>query len=84
MPAGGLPLLQVGRVATAVQGDLLLREVQFQHLGDRAHEELAVVADDDRARAEAGDEALQAFQSVEVEVVGGLVEEEDVVPGEQQ
>lgn len=84
VPAGGLPLLQVGRVATAVQVDLLLREVQLQHLGDRTHQELAVVADDDGARAQAGHEALQALQSVEVEVVGGLVEQEDVVAGEEQ
>lgn len=42
------------------------------------------MADDDRARAQAGHEALQALQSVEIEVVGGLVEQEDVVAGEEQ
>lgn len=42
------------------------------------------MADDDGARAQAGHEALQALQSVEVEVVGGLVEQEDVVAREEQ
>ena len=37
------------------------------------------MADDDDARPRAGDEALELLQAVEVEVVGGLVEQEDVV-----
>lgn len=84
VPARGLALLQVGRVATAVQVDLLLGEVELQHLGDRAHQELAVVADDDGPGPQPRDEALQALQAVEVEVVGGLVQQEDVVAGEEQ
>lgn len=84
MPAGPLALLQVGRVAAAVQVDLLLGEVEFKDLGDRAHQELAVVADDDRAGAQPGDVPFQPFQTVQVEVVGGLVEQEDVVAGEQE
>ncbi|CAL9628649.1 hypothetical protein SUDANB21_06041 [Streptomyces sp. enrichment culture] len=42
------------------------------------------MADDDRAGAQAAHEPLQAFQAVQVEVVGGLVEQEDVVAGQQQ
>lgn len=81
---GGVALFEIRLVATAVQRDLLLNQVEFEDLGDRAGEELAVVADDDGPGAQAGDEALQALQTVQVEVVGGLVEEEDVVAGEQQ
>ena len=47
-------------------------------------EELAVVADDDDAGAGAGDEPLELVQAGEVEVVGRLVEQQDVVPGQQQ
>lgn len=84
VPTGRLALLQVGLVAAAVEVDLVLGEVEFEDLGDRAGEELAVVADDHRARAQAGDEAFESFQAVQVEVVGGLVEEEDVVAGEEE
>lgn len=42
------------------------------------------MTDDDRAGAEPGDVPLEPFQAVEVEVVGGFVEQEDVVTGEQQ
>lgn len=42
------------------------------------------MADDDRAGAQPCDESLQPFQAVQVEVVRRLVEQEDVVPGEQQ
>ncbi len=84
MAPGPLALLQVRGVAAAVGVDLLLREVQFDDAADRAGQELAVVADQDRAGAQAGDELLQPGQAVQVEVVGGLVQQEDVVAGEQQ
>jgi hypothetical protein len=84
VPTCHVPLLQVRLVAAAVEVDLVLGQVEFEDLGDRAGEELAVVRHDDRARAQAGDEAFEALQAVEVQVVGGLVEEEDVVAGEQE
>ena len=59
VPAGDVPLLQVGLVAAAVEVDLLLGEVEFEDLGDGAGQELAVVADDDRAGAQALHEALR-------------------------
>ncbi|CAM5673088.1 hypothetical protein SFUMM280S_09418 [Streptomyces fumanus] len=71
VPAGHLAFLQVGVVAAAVEVDPLLGEVEFEDLGDGAGEELAVVADDDRAGAQAGDEPFEAFQAVQVEVVVG-------------
>ncbi|CAM5731832.1 hypothetical protein STENM223S_02795 [Streptomyces tendae] len=84
MPAGHLALLQVGVVAAAVEVDLPLGEVEFEDLGDRAGEELAVVADDDGPGAQAAHEPFEAFEAVQVEVVGRLVEQEDVVAGQQQ
>jgi hypothetical protein len=42
------------------------------------------VAHDNRPRPQASDEPLEPVEPVEVEVVGRLVEEEDVVPGQQQ
>ena len=84
MPAGDLPLVQVGLVAAVVDAHLLLGEVQLDHPGDGAGEELAVVADQHDAGAQAGDERLQLVQPGEVEVVGRLVEQQDVVAGEQQ
>jgi hypothetical protein len=82
--AGARPLGEVGVVPTVVDADLLLDQVQLHHPGDRAGEELAVVADDHYRRAQPGDEALKAFQAVEVEVVGGLIEQQRVIAGQQQ
>ena len=42
------------------------------------------MADHDRPRGQAADEPLQPVQAVQVEVVGRLVEQEHVVPGQQQ
>ncbi len=84
MRTGPLALLQIGVVAAAVEVDLLLRQVEFEDLGDGPGQELAVVADHDGARAQALHEPLQALQTLQVQVVGRLVEQEDVVAGEQQ
>ena len=84
VPAGHLALDQIGVVAAVVHPDQLLGEVELDDAGHGAGEELAVVADDDDARPRAGDETLELLQAVEVEVVGGLVEQEDVVAGQQQ
>ena len=60
-------------------GDL----VELEHARDRALEEGAVVRDDHRAAGPLGDEPLQPRQAVEVEVVGRLVEQQDVEAREQ-
>ena len=57
--------------------------VQLEDAGDGAVQEGAVVRDDDGRARQPGDEPLQPVQAGEVEVVGGLVEEEDVEPGQQ-
>jgi len=41
------------------------------------------MGDDDESAAAAVQEVLQPFEAVEVEVVGGLVQEHDVEPGQQ-
>ena len=84
MSALHLPLGQVGVVAAAEQGHLLLGQVEFEDLGGRAGQELAVVADDDQAGPLAQDELLEPLQPVEIEVVGRLVEQVEVVPAQQQ
>ena len=84
MPPAALALLEVRGVAAAEQVDLLLREVELQHLGDGPLEELPVVADQRRPGPQPGHELLEPPQTVEVEVVGRLVQQEDVVPAEQQ
>ena len=80
---GGRAQLQVAGPAAAVLrrgvGDL----VDLEHARDRALEEGAVVRDDHGAAGALGDEALQPCQAVEVEVVGRLVEQQDVEAREQ-
>ena len=80
---GGRAQLEVARPAAAVLrrgvGDL----VDLEHAGDRAGEERAVVGDDHGAAGALGDEALEPGEAVEVEVVGRLVEQQDVEAAEQ-
>ena len=78
------PFLEVRLVAAAEDVDLSLGEVELDDPGDGPGEELPVVADDDDPGPLSPDEGLQPVEAVEVEVVGRLVEEEDVVAGEQQ
>ena len=83
MAGGGRAQLEVAGPAAAVLrrgvGDL----VELEHARDRALEEGAVVGDDHRAAGALGDEPLQPRQAVEVEVVGRLVEQQDVEAREQ-
>ena len=84
VPAGHLPLDEIGVVAAVVHADQLLGEVELDHTGDGPREELAVVADQDDPGPRAGDEALELVEAGEVQVVGGLVEQQHVVAGQQQ
>ena len=83
MAGGGRAQLEVAGPAAAVLrrgvGDL----VELEHARDRALEEGAVVRDDHGAAGALGDEPLQPRQAVEVEVVGRLVEQQDVEAREQ-
>ena len=57
--------------------------VEVQHPGDRLVEQLEVVADDEQGAAVGAQEAEQPVAGVVVEVVGGLVEHEQLAAGEE-
>ena len=63
VPSGGRPLLEVGVVAAAVDRDPVLGQVELEDPGHAAGEELAVVADQHHAAAEAADEAPRAARA---------------------
>jgi hypothetical protein len=84
VPSRGRPLLEVRRVTTTEHGHLLLHPVELDDAVDGPGEELPVMAHEHGASPKPVDEPLQPVQSVEVQVVRRLVEQEDVVPGEQQ
>ena len=84
MAPGRLPLVEIalppaGEVARPV-GEL----VELDHVRHRAGEKRAVMAHQDHRGVEPGHPALDPVEPVEIEVVGRLVEQEDVEPGEQQ
>ena len=58
--------------------------VDLGDVGDRAFEERAVMADECHGSLEAEYPPLQPVQSIEVEIVGRLVEQHDIEPREQQ
>ena len=77
-----LPFLEVEGIVARVLGDLPVRE-----LGDGGHhavEEIAVVRDDDDRAGIAFEVAFEPVDAVDVEVVRGLVEEEDVGAAEEE
>ncbi len=76
--------LQVVRVATGVGCDRVRDVVQFQHRRDHRVQEGAIVRDDENRATVLTDKALQPEQGITVEVVGGLVQEEQVGPACQQ
>ena len=89
---GGAPLVlgagaHVLRVGAAVlderAGRRLARTVEMEDAGDRLVEQLEVVADHEQGAAVAAQEPEQPFLGVDVEVVGRLVEEQDVAAGEE-
>ncbi len=84
MAPGDRALLEERVVAAVVDAHLVLGEVELDHAGDAPGEELAVVRDQHDAAAEALDERLEPGEPVEVEVVGGLVEEHHVEAAQQQ
>jgi hypothetical protein len=77
-------LFEERRVAAAVGDDTLQAAVDLDHLGDRARQELAVVADQHRRRLQVLHELLEPVEPVDVEVVGRLVEQVGVVARQQQ
>ena len=70
--------MQVGVVTPGVQRDLVRELVELDHLGDDTTEELAIVAHQGDSALGGGDEPFEPIEAVEVEVVGRLVEQQDV------
>src|SRR5581483_10637073 len=76
-------LVEVGGPATFEASGAVRALVELDDAGDRAFEERTIVRHDDRATGERVAELLEPFESGEVQVVGGLVEEEHVELREQ-
>ena len=73
------PLAAGGQVAgVAVVVDVALAPVELEDAGGDPVEDVAVVGDEHQPAAEAGQAVLQPGDGVDVEVVGGLVEHEQV------
>jgi len=79
--AAALLLGEVMRVVSLVKRDLPVR--QFGNHGDDLVEEDTVVGDRDDRPGVVLQPALQPFEAFRVEVIGRLVEEHDVRPGEE-
>ena len=82
--AGESPFVEVGAPSALVAGERVGVVVDLGDRGDRALEERPIVRHDHQRRVEAEDEPLEPVEAVEVEVVGRLVEQEDVEPRQQQ
>ena len=74
--AGSRPLLPI-LIAAGDDVDLA-RAVEAEGDGDGSVEEVAVVADDEDGAVIVGDHLLEQVEGLEVEVVGRLVEDEQV------
>jgi len=78
VPAGRRPFLQVGRPSSSEQASRMVVLIDLQYRLHGGVEKGAVVRDDDHAPRPLRHHGLEAAQAVEVEVVGGFVEEGDV------
>ena len=81
--AGGRPVVEVGLPAAGVGGGRVVVLVELDDVGDDTFEEGAVVAHHHEGLVAGEDEALQPVETVEVQVVGRLVEEEHVEARQQ-
>ena len=74
------PALQVGLVIGVIAFEPLDVSVAFEceNVGGDAVEEPPIVADDDGAACELGEGFLERSEGVDVEIVGWLVEQQDV------
>ena len=81
---GDLARLEVGVPAAREERRGAGVLVDLDDRGDDPRQEGPVVRDHDEAAASPLQEGLEAFEAVEVEVVGGLVEQHDVVARQQE
>ena len=70
--------------STTMTDGVLGRPIEVQHARDRFVEQFEVVADDEQRAAVLAHEVEQPLLGVDVEVVGGLVEQQHVAAGEQR
>ena len=77
------PALEVLVDTAGQHRDLAVAQQRPDGVGD-ALEEVAVVGDDDEGAGPAVEEVLEHVEGLDVEVVGGLVEQQHVGLGEQQ
>src|SRR3954451_23398613 len=71
-------------LVVAFEPDHLAVTLEREHVGRNAVEEPPIVADDDRTAAKRQQRLLERAKRVDIEVVRGLVEEEQVGPSLQQ
>ena len=84
MPTGDLTLFQIAVVPAAENGGGVLRQIQLQHASNAAGEELTVVTDQHHPATKIPDELLQPGESVEIQIVGRLIEQDNVEPRQHQ
>ncbi len=83
MPAGDLLLLEEHLPAARELSCQGVVGIELDDLGDRAGQELAVVTDNGEPTTTPEHEVFEPRESVEIEVVGRLVEQQDVVAAQQ-
>ena len=69
---------EVGVAAAGAQESVGIDAAQFDHLGGHVLEEVTIVADDDGGEWRVLQQLFQPFNAGQVEMVGGLVEQQDV------
>ena len=82
--ACALTLLEERRPAAGEPPAAMSVVIDLEHVGDHPSEQAPIVADEQHRRVEADHPRFEAVESVEVEVVGRLVEQEDVEARQQQ
>ena len=83
MAASGLAFAFVAVVAAVVARRFARVAIERDDLGAQVGERLAVVGDDHEAAGSCAQQIAQACQAVAVQVVGRLVEQHHVVPGQR-
>jgi hypothetical protein len=84
VPTIDCPLVQVALVAATENSGRVLCQIQLHDASDAARQKLPVVADQYHTAAKISDELLEPIKSVEVQIIGRLVEQDDVETREHQ
>ncbi|SLF54620.1 Uncharacterised protein [Mycobacteroides abscessus subsp. massiliense] len=74
MSSSDRTLFQIALVPAPEDGGQVLCQVQFENVGDAAGQKLTIVTHQHHTTAQIPDKVLQPCQSVEVEIVGRLIE----------